>query len=307
MLLHHLTPYTLHLTPSVLTVHAPAKLNLFFEVYGRRPDGFHDIASVALPVSVYDTLELEVTDGPAIEFACQGGSNDIPVDDTNIVVKALRLFQTRTQTRQGIRCKLHKRIPSQAGLGGGSSDAVAALKGAGKLWQFDLSEEQLNTIVAETAAEIGSDCPLFLRPSASLSRGRGENVVPVPVGAELHFVVYKPPQGLSTAEVYRRVMSLHDGNFRQPEPFLDALADGHLSQIAQFIFNRLEVPAREIWPEFETAKRELSRLDCLAVQMSGSGTAFFGLCENAHHAEYAADQLRGRVGNEAGVYAIHPD
>ncbi len=98
-------------------------------------------------------------------------------------------------------------------------------------------------------------------------------------------------------------MPLHDGRFRQPDDFLAALADGDLHRIADNFFNRLEAPARAAWPEFDAARRELAWLDCLAVRMSGSGTAFYGLCEHAEHANLAAERLRSRLGTAACVFA----
>ena len=263
-----------------LTIEAPAKINLFFEVLGKRSDNFHEIVSVAVPIRLFDTLTFEATDDPAIQFKCIG-DDTIPHDDTNLVVRAVNLIQRRYNVQHGAAIALTKRIPSQAGLGGGSSDAVAALRLACRGWNLDISDAELLPI----AAELGSDCPIFLYDVPTLSAGRGERIQPLSPIPPLWFVLLKPPEGLSTAEVYAECMPLHDGQFRQPDSLIAALTSGNVWDIGQHLFNRLEVPARKLWHRFDEVKEQLLAASCLAVQMSGSGTAFFGLCEDETHAK----------------------
>jgi len=269
-----------------LTIEAPAKINLFFEVLGRRSDHFHEIVSVAVPIQLFDTLTFEATDSPQIRFECLGGKN-IPTDDTNLVVRAAKSIQRRFNVQHGAIITLTKRIPSQAGLGGGSSDAVATLRLACWGWNLDLPDAELLPI----AAELGSDCPIFLYDVPTISEGRGEQIQPLPPIPPLWLVLLKPPEGLSTATVYAECMSLHDGQFRQPDALLVALSRGNAQEIGQNLFNRLEVPAQKLWHQFGEVKHQLLTAGCLAVQMSGSGTAFFGLCENEAHAKEAFQRL----------------
>ena len=268
------------------TVVAPAKLNLFFEVHGKRPDGFHEITSLACPIDLYDTLTFAPTDDDVLDFDCFGGESDVPTDDTNIVVRALKLLKRETDTKRGAVIRLTKRIPSRAGLGGGSSDAAAALAVANRAWKTGLSTEDL----CRLAAIIGSDCPVFFQQGASISRGRGEMIEPIELPS-LHFVVLKPSEGLSTAAVYAECMKYHDGNIRQLESVLKPLPNGDWDEFGRRLFNRLEVPASVIWGGFEETKRLLDGTDCLAVRMSGSGTAFFGLCRDAVHARCVDEYL----------------
>ena len=266
----------------------PAKINLFFEVLGKRSDNFHEIVSVAVPIQLFDTLSFEVTDDPKIHFECFGGK-EIPLDDTNLVVRAAASIQQRFHVRQGAVIKLTKRIPSQAGLGGGSSDAAATLRLASRVWNLDIPDTELVPI----AAEIGSDCPLFFHEGPSLSTGRGERIQLLPSIPTLWFVLCKPPEGLSTANVYAECMPLHDGQFRRHDDLLTALSQGNVQQMGQNFFNRLEVPAKKLWDRFDAVKRQLSEAGCLAVQMSGSGTAFFGLCNNETHSQEVFQRLCG--------------
>jgi len=267
-------------TETSWTAETPAKINLFFEVWGKRHDNFHDIVSVAVPIRIFDTLSFELRDDPQIQFECFGGK-DIPLDDTNLVVRAAQTLRQRFPIRQGASIKLTKRIPSQAGLGGGSSNAAATLRLARRVWKIDISDTELLTI----ASTIGSDCPIFFYEGPTISTGRGEQIRPLPAMPTLWFVLLKPPEGLSTANVYAECMPLHDGQFRQPEDLLSAWSRGDVSQMGQYFFNRLEVPAKKLWYRFEEIKSQLLAAGCLAVQMSGSGTAFFGLCNDESHAQ----------------------
>ena len=267
------------------TVLAPAKLNLFFEVHGKRSDGFHDIASLACPIDRFDALTFVPTDDGVLDFDCLG-DNDVPTDDTNIVIRALKLLKQITGTKRGAIVRLTKRIPSRAGLGGGSSDAAAALAVANQAWKLGLLTEEL----CRFATMVGSDCPIFFQQGASISRGRGEIIEPIELPS-LHFVVLKPSEGLATAAVYAECMKHHDGNLRQLESVLEPLKNGNLDEFGRRLFNRLEVPAAALWSGFEATKQLFEQVNCLAVRMSGSGTTFFGLCRDAGHAEDVAEHL----------------
>ncbi|MDR1479731.1 MAG: 4-(cytidine 5'-diphospho)-2-C-methyl-D-erythritol kinase [Planctomycetaceae bacterium] len=284
-----------------LTVLAPAKLNLFFEVHGRRSDGFHEITSLAVPIRLFDILTFEpLMDSGKIEFSCLGGSKDVPQNDDNIVVRALELFRKRYGIGFGIKAKLFKRIPSQAGLGGGSSDAVAALAAACRFWLPNVKTASLIPL----AAELGSDCPLFLREGATIACGRGERIETVPRIPKLHFVLFKPAEGLSTSTVYAKCMREHDRKFRDVFEVSNSLAKGDLTRIGNQLFNRLETPASEIWSRFDEIKCRLEQFDFIAVRMSGSGTAFYGLCHNAKHSRYAAAKLRHGLRKNETVYNV---
>lgn len=291
----------LYETGACLTALAPAKLNLFFEVHGKRPDGFHEISSLAVPIRLFDRLTFEPTPGSAIlDFQCEGAGEDVPGDDTNIVVRALNLLRDRTGITEGARIRLFKRIPSQAGLGGGSSDAAAAILAAAKAWKLDLPRREL----VELAAQIGSDCPVFFSSTASLAGGRGERIEPVASIPKLDFVLLKPNEGLSTARVYGECMKNHDRQFREVEELLRCLKAGSIAGAGQCFFNRLELAARALWPRFDEIKSRFEKLDCLGVRMSGSGTTFFALCRNTRHAGFVAARLREQCAEQERVLQV---
>ena len=180
---------------------APAKLNLHLEILGKRADGYHALETVMLPIDLFDTIEARRTSGD-IALSIENGS--VPADASNLVWKAAALLQATSQTLVGASIRLTKRIPSEAGLGGGSSDAALTLRLLNDLWDLYYPIEHLSKL----ANELGSDVGFFLHDSAALCTGRGEIVEPIPVAETLHFVLVKPDVGASTAKVFAALASL---------------------------------------------------------------------------------------------------
>ncbi len=177
---------------------APAKINLTLEVKGRRPDGFHEIESLMAPISVYDRIGIERHDGGELVFECSDPS--LPTDDGNLAVKAAKLFCGRFGIAPSLEISLVKHIPHGAGLGGGSSNAAAVLLGLNAFFQTGHSSQ----ILAELAAELGSDIPFFIYRSAAVIRGRGEIVEPVSFPHRLPLLLLKPQFGVPTPWAYSR-------------------------------------------------------------------------------------------------------
>jgi 4-diphosphocytidyl-2-C-methyl-D-erythritol kinase len=288
----------LHRSPSGWVVQAPAKLNLFFEVLAKRDDGFHEIETLVCPINLYDTLYLKEDSSGQTKLGCQRVSGvwgpkgsalgDVPTGADNLVAKALDLLRRRAGSPQGATLRLVKRIPSAAGLGGGSSDAAAALAAANAAWKLGWSTAQLECL----GAELGSDVPAFFARGPAVCRGRGEKIEPAPALGTLHFVVVRPPAGLSTADVYQACRPA--ARPRRLAPLLDALVRGDLAGAGQRLFNRLESAAKELSPWVHRLQRELARMDCPGHQMTGSGTCYFGLCRHARHARRVARRLQAR-------------
>jgi len=206
----------------------------------------------------------------------------------NLVVRAVELLRRRAGIRCGARVTLVKRIPASAGLGGGSSDAAAALMAANEVWQLCRPRDEL----AGWAAELGSDVPFFLARSAAICRGRGERVSPAARLGALHFVVAYPSVGLSTATVYAACRPTTSP--RSVGPLLDALRRGDWKRAGPSLWNRLQPAAETLSPWVARLRHEFSQLDCLGHGMSGSGTAYFGLCRHARQAQRNARRLRAR-------------
>lgn len=277
---------------------APAKLNLFFEVIGKRGDGFHEILSLACPVGLYDTIYFRLAEGESIYFVCENMGDDVPADFRNIVVRALERLREFAGIRSGTSVRLQKKIPSQAGLGGGSSDAAAALLLGVEAWKIQISREELYNI----AAGLGSDVALFLENGAVVSRGRGEIIEPISNFPQLDFVLLKPDFGLSTADVYRECMKFHDGDTRKL-PDLSVIRTPE--EVAKICFNRLERSAESLVPELAEIREYFDSLGCLKVAMSGSGTTLFGLCRDPDHAETVAKKLdSAQLGNVFTVKSV---
>ena len=296
----------IHRSAVEIVIHTPAKLNLFFEVLGKRSDGYHEIESLMCPIGWYDSLCFEGTASEELELECRSGSmaghrrpasgcpgdgsgfEDVPRDGRNLVLRAVDLVRRRTGTKQGARLRLMKRIPTAAGLGGGSSDAAAALVAANVGWKLGLSLPDL----AALAAELGSDVPFFLNCGPAVCRGRGERIEPTPGLGLLNFVVVRPPEGLATAAVYG--VCRPAAAPRPLQPLLDALRQGNVREAGCLLFNRLQAAAEQLSPWIARLSEVLAAEECLGHGMSGSGTAYYGLFPTALQARRVARRLLAR-------------
>jgi 4-diphosphocytidyl-2-C-methyl-D-erythritol kinase len=272
---------------------------LFFEVLGKREDGYHEVETLVYPIDLYDTLYFREDSTGQIKLDCErasgvwgprgSGLGEVPRGTDNLVARAAALFRRRAGLLDGASLRLVKRIPSAAGLGGGSTDAAATLAAANAAWGVGWSSAQL----AQLGAELGSDVPLFFAHGPAVCRGRGEQVEPAMGLGMLHLVLVRPPgEGLSTAEVYR---ACRPAVRAEPlPPLLEALGRGDLAAAGRLLFNRLESAAEKLSPWIRRVRRELSKLDCLGHGMSGSGTCYFGLCRHARHARRTARGLQAK-------------
>jgi 4-diphosphocytidyl-2-C-methyl-D-erythritol kinase len=278
-----------------LVIQTPAKLNLFFEVLAKRSDGYHEIETLMCPIDLYDSLYFQDDPEGQLELRCRrvfgasgpGGRGlcEVPDGPDNLVMRALELVRRRTDVRRGAKLRLVKRIPAAAGLGGGSSDAAAALVAANEGWQLGRSREEL----AQWAVELGSDVSFFLIGGPAVCRGRGECVRPVSGLGALYFVVVRPPAGLSTAAVYDVCRPAAEP--QTAEPLIEALRRGDVRKAGQRLANRLQPAAASLSPWVRRLEREFAQLDFLGYGMSGSGTSYFGLCRHARHARRNARRL----------------
>ena len=276
-----------------VVIQAPAKLNLFLEILGRRADGYHDIESLMVTVDLCDTLTFKVAPSGPIELICDDPS--LPTGSENLVVRAAEVLQAATGSKQGARITLQKVIPAQAGLAGGSSDAAATLAGLSRLWGLNLPDDHLDAL----AAGLGSDVTFFRHGPCALCRGRGEQVEPLALPGVFHFVLICPEVGVSTATVYRRVVV--PDRPRSIGPITKALASGQTDALGRELFNRLQPVAESLEPSLGRIWNALTSLEpSLNGQlMSGSGSSYFALAPNRIAAEDAATRLRllglGRV------------
>jgi 4-diphosphocytidyl-2-C-methyl-D-erythritol kinase len=261
---------------------APAKINLSLEIREKRADGFHEIETLMCPITLEDTLEIEEGNQPGVAFTCN--ETALPTDETNLVVKAARLFLERTRQVRGVKIHLEKQIPHGAGLGGGSSDAAATLLALDELFQTRLE----NAALAEMAAGLGSDVPFFLFQSAAVCRGRGEKVSPVDFPHRLPLVLMKPPFGVATPWAYSR--------------WRDSMELPETPYAAQefpwgLLVNDLERPVFEKYIFLAFLKRWLlAQPETLGALMSGSGSTCFAVLRDDGQAAALEQKARAEFG-----------
>lgn len=287
--------------PSALVVAAPAKLNLFLEVVAKRPDGYHDLESLMVGIDLFDTLELRATTSGEVELVCEPAGLSTGPD--NLVHKAANALKAHTGRGDlSAHVRLTKRVPMQAGLGGGSSDAAAAIAGLNEIWKLGLTRETLHAI----AASVGSDVAFFHSLPAAWCTGRGEVTAPEPAPANgFDFVLVCPAVGLATAGVFKRLtvpaVPVSGDAVRK------AFSAGDPEALGRALFNRLEAPAEELAPAVGRIRQRLAALGPCGARMSGSGSSVFAVCrDRAHASEIASAFAATRPSDEpeSKVYLV---
>jgi 4-diphosphocytidyl-2-C-methyl-D-erythritol kinase len=276
-----------------VVVWAPAKVNLFLEVLGKRPDGYHEIATLMLAIRRFDTLRFKEDKSGGVRLSCN--RPDLSTGPDNLVIRAARLLQERTGCMRGCRIRLLKRIPLAAGLAGGSSDAAATLVGLNELWQLRLPPADLESL----GSEVGSDVPFFFHTPAAWCTGRGEIVRPMVARRTLDLVLLCPNFGCATADVYRHVQvpeqPLYDVRLR------NAVTAGDVETIGRLLHNRLEPAALKVAPRLAYLRRRIEKLGPAGTLLSGSGSTLFAVCRHAGEARRVAKELRREAGGEYEV------
>jgi len=282
---------------AAVTVAAPAKLNLSLAVLARQADGFHAIESLMVSVGLADTLELQAAAAPGIRlrvrFADQLAgprgrplARDVPTDASNLVVRAVEAVAKDAGIEPAIEIDLCKRIPSGAGLGGGSSDAAAAIRGAAAAWGLDWPAERL----AEIGSQLGSDIPFFFTGGPAIVAGRGERVTAAPPLAPLAAVIAAPATGLSTAAVYQACVP-EPARAGEAERLAGLLAAGDLRAAVPLMHNSLEAPARGLCSEIDRLLEDLKAAGGLCPRLTGSGSGCFTLCRTLAEARALAARV----------------
>jgi 4-diphosphocytidyl-2-C-methyl-D-erythritol kinase len=277
-------------TPSSpVQIRAHAKINLDLRVLGTRADGFHELRTVFQAIALHDTLTIVPRPGP---FAIECGMAGIPLDRSNLIWKAADALW-RAARRGGdahdILVRLDKRIPPQAGLGGGSANGAAALIGLARVWRIDVTPAQLTDV----ATTLGADVPFFFAGGTALGLGRGEEIYPLADLPRHWIVLLIPGFGVSTADAFGWYDDDRHGDrgmVREPQH----VPGPWPSRAAQMI-NDLEPPIARRHPEIDQMKAALRRAGALAASMSGSGSAVFGLFQRRSDAETAMETL-GKLG-----------
>lgn len=278
-----------------LEIRSPAKINLLLCILGRRPDGFHELETLLHPVGLYDELTLEPA-AHGIALTCSDPA--LPADPGNLVWRAAAAFLEASGLRTGVRIHLEKRIPREAGLGGGSSNAAATLRGLNQLFGYPLPAARLH----ELAAVLGSDVPFFLQDKPALATGRGEQIQPLdpfPVLAGYQVLLIYPGFGISTAWAYQALARHPDALRGRPGwagELVQALQSGDLVRAAPHFYNSLEAPAFTKYPWLSLVRDFLAERGAPVCRMSGSGSALFALLPTRDQAETLRERFHACFG-----------
>lgn len=279
--------------PGTIRVPAPAKVNLYLEVVGKRPDGYHELRTVMQTVNLLDEVELEPAPDGTISLECDAPG--MPPEEDNLVYRAAIALQERFEIEQGARIRLKKRIPAGGGLGGGSSDCAAALKGLSRLWEIDGKADALH----EIATGLGSDIPFFLTGGTAVCKGRGEQVVAVPCFHDFHYVLVMPGFPVSTAKVYANVTKGLTSPQGKLKKVLRGIREGKLDLLADGFHNDLEEPAHRVSTKLAEIRSTLERLPWAAngkrLLLCGSGSSFFVILEKPDEACRCAEAISDRL------------
>lgn len=265
---------------------APAKLNLTLEVGEKRADGYHEVQSVMSCAGLYDEIVMESGTGGGITMTCDCG--ELPCDETNLCVRAAKLFFAKTGIAcDGLHIDLKKRIPMEAGLGGGSADAAAVLRGLRKLYDPEMMIKELERM----AIELGSDVPFCVRSVTAMVRGKGEQLLKLPKLPLCWFVLCKPDFSLSTAEMYARLDEAKPAAAIDTLGLTKALEYQDMLEISDRLGNQFEAVLEQD-SEIFAIKKKLLALGARNACMSGSGSAVYGLFTEEETAKAAAEELK---------------
>lgn len=269
----------LSMSQPTLTLPAFAKINLGLRVLGKRPDGYHEIDTILQTISLHDTIQLTVTRERDIVLSCDDRS--LTTGAENLVYRAASALQERLAPGRGVRIRLQKRIPVQAGLGGGSSDAAITLLGLAPLWNPNATLPD----VLQIAAQLGSDVPFFLCGGTSRARAAGSDLTPLSDAPDQHLLVIKPNPGISTRDAYEslKAPSLTSAlTSVEAKTILSSSGQGENSDIFDYraLQNDFERVALQLEPEIERAKIALMKAGADAVSLAGSGSALVGFFDN---------------------------
>lgn len=279
-----------------LSLDAPAKINLGLEVVRRRADGFHDINTIFAAIELYDRVVLRRRSDGAITCGVDG-EFAVAADDTNLAVRAAHLLRAEAGERSiGVDIELTKRIPSGAGLGGGSSDAAATLRGLVRLWSLPVERRKLQ----QMALELGSDVPFFLGGGIAHAAGRGERLSWLGLEPSWTVLVVNPGIHVATAEAYGALRRTEE---RQPTDLVAALHRG-LEQpweLRTMLFNDFESAVFERHPLLAELRFRLYELGAFFALMSGSGSTLYGLFDSPEAARAAAAGIDGYWSHVAGI------
>ena len=285
-----------------MKIRAPAKINLSLRVIGKRADGYHELDTIMVPVSLYDEIEIRQIRratsrcifSPQVVIHCS--NPQVTLGQDNIAYRAAELLIAKAKIRQPVAIRIHKNIPIGAGLGGGSSDAAAVLIGLNRMWKLGFSVRQLQRL----ALQLGADVPFFIRAKPARARGIGEKLQLLPKLRRRWLVLVYPGFPVATAWVYGNLplkLTKVSVNTSIATPLES------LDKLDKLLINDLERVAVRRYPEIGRVKSMLSLAGAAGVLMSGSGSSVFGVFQSKRLAEQAFRRMRHEEGVQA--FLVH--
>ena len=275
-----------------------AKLNLTLDVLDKRDDGYHNIKSIMQAVSIRDDIEIDIGTGEEWKLICE--TEGVPTDHRNLAWKAAKVFfETVGKDPDGLTIRILKRIPMEAGLAGGSADAAAVLRALNRHYDAPLSILAL----AELGASVGSDVPFCVLCGTAMAEGRGEKIRKLPDMPDCFFVVCKPDFSASTPELYKKLDESVIGKRPDHQAMESALLAGDLGEIAENLHNVFDPLVTREHLELNYIKSIFNSYGSVGQQMTGSGSAVFGIVDNFEYAAVICNMLRE---NYPQVYICKP-
>ncbi len=269
-----------------MKINAYGKINLTLDVVGRREDGYHLLDTVMQTISVWDELEIQHSRQPGVHLQCNRES--LPTDSKNTAFRAAKFFlEDRGLQNEGVYIFLKKHIPSRSGMGGGSADAAAVLRGLNEMYETKLSAEKL----MELGAKVGADVPFCVIGGAARCTGTGAQVEPIAPMPECWLVVCKPPTGMSTPRAYALLDQYPLSSIQATPRMLEAMAVGSLKRIGRSLANRFDETLR--MAPVRALKRAMTDAGALGAMMTGSGSSVYGIFETEQRAREAMEQMVG--------------
>ncbi len=269
-----------------LEIKCPAKINLSLDVLNKREDGYHNLSMVMQEIKLFDEI--------SFDFSCNGelsltvSDRSIPTDESNLIIKAAKVFGEKTGISVSAKISLEKNIPSGAGLGGGSSDAAGTLKALNSHYGYPLSDETL----FDLALTLGADVPFFLKGGCMLAEGIGEKLTPLPPLEKGFILVAKPGVFVSTAQVYKSLVLGPSIKHPDTQAVIKALKTQDIELLSRSAGNVLETVTSAEYPQIEEFKQLMLKNGASYSLMSGSGSAVFGIFKAQSDAEKALAELK---------------
>lgn len=280
-----------------LNVSAPAKINLFLDITGKRNDGYHLINTVMQTVSLYDEVSVTTDeDAEGISLSCS--DEDIPADESNTAYRAAKDFLDTTGRQQtGVHIRIKKRIPSGAGLAGGSADAAAVIFALNELLETGLSTDEM----AEIGERIGADVPFCIYGGTMIATGIGTIFSPLPDMPGCSIVIVKPEFKISTKEAYEKSDETGYEVTKKSDTLVNSVCNGSVRGIAENLYNKFEEVVAA--PEIESIKTAMTDMGAVGACMTGSGSAVFGIFDDEEKADDCAQKMKN---DYECVYNVHP-